>query len=172
MAQAQRMQHVRMPSSSRTPRPPVPSLPASYRRESMIATPRLAPPRRPSSALSSRTEVTSPAPGSTGAYLPNAIDPLDVAVSQTIRGLPLHLDVERVEAPFTLAQVCQAELLQARYYFSLPGGRGIDLKPVMCKLVDRVGPRVAKGEKRVLVRVAGGWQGLDVYGMALLSASV
>ncbi|ORY64737.1 hypothetical protein BCR35DRAFT_334648 [Leucosporidium creatinivorum] len=184
MAQAKRMSNVRLPQSSlRTTRPPVPTVPSSYRRES-LATPRpssVVTPRRPSTALSSRTEgVTSPTPTGydssppTGSYTPNPIDPLDVAVSQIVNSLPLHLDVERVDPPFNRIQVAQAEILQAKYYFTMGGGRSVEqqVKPLMCKLVDKVGPRASKGEKKVLVRVGTGWQGLDAYGMSLLATSV
>lgn len=184
MAHARRLYNVRLPqSSTRTTRPPVPAVPSSYRRES-LATPRassVATARRPSTALSSRTEgVTSPTPTGYdtsppfGSYHPNPIDPLDVAVSQIVNSLPLHLDVERVDPPFNRIQVAQAEILQAKYYFAMGGRRSVEqqIKPLMCKLVDKVGPRAIKGEKKVLVRVGTGWQGLDVYGMSLLATSV
>lgn len=184
LAHAQRLSNIRHPqSSTRTARPPVPAVPSSYRRES-LATPRAssaATARRPSTALSSRTEgVTSPTPTgyddspSIGSYIPNPIDPLDVAVSQIVNSLPLHLDVERLDPPFNRIQIAQAEIIQAKYYFTMGGGRSVEqqIKPLMCKLVDKVGPRAMKGEKKVLVRVGTGWQGLDVYGMSLLATSV
>lgn len=184
MAHAKRLSNIRLPQSTlKSTRPPVPSVPSSYRRES-LATPQAssaATARRPSTALSSRTEkVTPPTPMSydnsppTGSYSPNPIDPLDVAVSQIVNSLPLHLDVERVDPPFHRIQVAQAEILQAKYYFTMGGGRSVEqqIKPLMCKLVDKVGPRAVKGEKKVLVRVGTGWQGLDVYGMSLLATSV
>lgn len=41
----------------------------------------------------------------------------------------------------------------------------------MCKLVDKVGPRTAKGTKKVLVRVGAGWMDLEAYGLEMLANS-
>ncbi|KAJ8291483.1 hypothetical protein OF846_005158 [Rhodotorula toruloides] len=143
MAQAQRIASIRAP-------PPVPKLPASYRPRSSLAPSR----------------STTPAP-SDGSYIPNPLDPLDLLVAQTISSLPLALSITRIDPPLSRTQAATVELFQARYSFALPGGGGSGA--VMLKMVDRVGPRAKKGEKKVLVRVGGGWQDLEAFALALLA---
>ncbi|BGP35689.1 hypothetical protein JCM10296v2_007541 [Rhodotorula toruloides] len=143
MAQAQRIASIRAP-------PPVPKLPASYRPRSSLAPSRSA----------------TPAP-SDGSYVPNPLDPLDLLIAQTISSLPLALSITRIDPPLSRTQAATVELFQSRYSFALPGGGGSGA--VMLKLVDRVGPRAKKGEKKVLVRVGGGWQDLEAFALALLA---
>ncbi|EGU10852.1 hypothetical protein RTG_03321 [Rhodotorula toruloides ATCC 204091] len=143
MAQAQRIASIRAP-------PPVPKLPASYRPRSSLAPSR----------------STTPAP-SDDSYVPNPLDPLDLLIAQTISSLPLALSITRIDPPLSRTQAATVELFQSRYSFALPGGRGSGA--VMLKLVDRVGPRAKKGEKKVLVRVGGGWQDLEAFALALLA---
>lgn len=155
MAQAQRIASIRAP-------PPVPKLPPSYRPRSSLAPSRSAPP----------APSTSTTP-SDGVYVPNALDPLDVHLAQTISSLPLALSVTRIDPPLSRTQSATVELFQSRYSFALPGLEGgggtTSSGAVMCKLVDRVGPRAKKGEKKVLVRVGGGWQELEAFALALLA---
>ncbi|TNY24328.1 hypothetical protein DMC30DRAFT_345792 [Rhodotorula diobovata] len=129
---------------------------------------------RPGSSLgSSRLDrSTTPLPsGEPGAYVPNPRDPLDTSVAALVNSLPLLLRVTRVDPP--LSPHATVEVYSARYTFGLPS-RPLDdqRKAVMCKLVDRVGPRAKKGEKKVLVRVGGGWQDLETYTLGLMASSV
>ncbi|BGP49394.1 hypothetical protein JCM10450v2_005283 [Rhodotorula kratochvilovae] len=183
MAQAQRLAGVRAPpSASRAP--PVPRVPSSYRQDAAQGAARGAlssssssarPSRPPSSLASYRLDQRSTTPlppgGEPGAYVPNAKDPLDAAVAVMVNSLPLLLRVVRVDPP--LSPHANVEVHSARYIFGLPS-RPLDdqRKAVMCKLVDRVGPRARKGEKKVLVRVGGGWQDLETYTLGLMASSV
>lgn len=178
-SRANRLSNVRLPPSASRP-PAVPRLPSAYRRESMTprasmataATPTL---RRPSTALSSRTEgVTSPTPPphADGAYTPQRNDPLDVALAHVVNALPMQIAVERRDAAFSVAQLGSMEIVQARYAFAVGGFVPVGAKGLMCKLVDKVGPRAAKGEKKVLVRVGTGWLGLDAFCMNLIAREV
>lgn len=183
-AQARRLSHVRMPSSSSSSSgarpPPVPRLPSNYRRESIAlgtASSNGDSSRRLSVAPSTRRDGSiSPAPrfgmDADGTYVPNPIDPLDMAVAHVVNSLPLGLDYSRIDPPLTLSQVSQCEILSARYAFSLSRVAGMNEKAVFCKLVDRLGPRVPKGGKKVLVRVGGGWQELEAFLMSLLASGV
>lgn len=181
MAQAQRLAGVRAPPSASRP-PPVPRVPSTYRQDvqlrgagssssSVGGASRLS---RPGSSLgSSRLDrSTTPLPsGEPGAYVPNPRDPLDTSVAALVNSLPLLLRVTRVDPP--LSPHATVEVYSARYTFGLPS-RPLDdqRKAVMCKLVDRVGPRAKKGEKKVLVRVGGGWQDLETYTLGLMASSV
>ncbi|GAA6006784.1 uncharacterized protein JCM10292_005452 [Rhodotorula paludigena] len=178
MAQAQRLASVRAPPSASRP-PPVPRVPSTYRQDGQ-ATPRTSstnaarlsrPPSSLSSYRPSLDRATTPGGGdsSHGAYIANAHDPLDVTISGIVNSLPLLLHVTRVDAPLSRVQAGQIELFQARYALGLPGQVGA---PAMCKLVDRVGPRAKKGEKKVLVRVGGGWQDLEAHCLSLLASGV
>ena len=119
---------------------------------------------RPPSSLGHR--------GGDGKYVPNRLDPLDIAIAQILNdSLPPQVYCTRIDQPLTLAQAGQCEVLTARYQFNVPGGTGLyDHKPVMCKLVDKVGPRAVKGEKKVLVRVSTGWHEFEAYVISLLAA--
>lgn len=96
--------------------------------------------------------------------------------------LPLALDIERFDAPLTRESLSSEQSgLSARYYISLGGGgeqkEGEGRRiPVMCKLVDKVGPRVSgkptgngRKEKKVLVRVGGGFLDLESFCLGVLA---
>ncbi|BGP57234.1 hypothetical protein JCM8202_005329 [Rhodotorula sphaerocarpa] len=187
MTQAQRIaggpRSSAAPASASHP-PPVPRVPSSYRRESLtVATPLATPSRRlsarPPSAIGSYglDRPVTPLPGSVDAaaaateYVSNAHDPLDVAVGATGNSLPVLLDIRRVDPHLTRAHAAQVELFQAKYSFGHPTRAAVadSRKAAMCKLVDRVGARAQKGEKKVLVRVGGGWQDLEVYLLSLIA---
>ncbi|GAA6059976.1 hypothetical protein JCM10212_001325 [Sporobolomyces blumeae] len=179
------MAHVERLASIRDSRPPpVPRVPSTYR-NSMALSP--GPPARSASssnarsssmsASSSAARSVSPLPPSSDfpptAYIPNPIDPLDCAVSDVANALPLALDVERVDPPLSRKQADEVDLFSARYTLSLPGSASIaGPKGVLLKLVDRVGPRAVKGDKKVLVRVGTGWQDLENYCWSLIALAV
>ncbi|GAA5825134.1 hypothetical protein JCM11251_006112 [Rhodosporidiobolus azoricus] len=194
VARAQRLSHVRPPpaSSASSRPPPVPRVPSAYRASvdpqatprastsgtfssSSTSKPRASYSRPPSALSTSRYGTMTPLPTSGEAsaypYSPNPLDPLDCAVSSILSSLPLMLHVCRVEPPLTRAQAAQTEVFSARYTFGLhplEDGR----RAVMCKLVDRVGPRARKGEKKVLVRTGGGWQDLESHLLGVLASTV
>ncbi|GAA5916598.1 hypothetical protein JCM6882_009169 [Rhodosporidiobolus microsporus] len=196
IAHAQRLLHVRPPPSSASRPPPVPRVPSAYRASvDPQATPRASTsgtfsssastskPRtsyaRPPSALStSRYGAMTPLPSSgessatASLYTPNPLDPLDTSIASTLATLPLMLHVARVEPPLTRAQAAQTELFSARYAFGLHPLDADQRRAVMCKLVDRVGPRARKGEKKVLVRTGGGWQDLEAHLLGVLASTV
>ncbi|SCZ87491.1 BZ3500_MvSof-1268-A1-R1_Chr2-2g04957 [Microbotryum saponariae] len=66
------------------------------------------------------------------------------------------------------------EILQAKYLFALTKSQreARRRKAVVCKLVDRLGPRVGRGEKKVVVRAGTGWMDLDAYAMGVLAQAV
>jgi hypothetical protein len=134
---------------------------------------RLRTPRPPSAAGSYGLDRSmTPLPGHPAPqeYRPNPHDPLDCAVADIANSMPVLLDVVRVEPPLSRAQAAQLELFQARYSFGHPSRHLSDSrKAVMCKLVDRVGARAKKGEKKVLARIGGGWQELEVYMLSLIA---
>ncbi|GAA5917383.1 hypothetical protein JCM8208_003894 [Rhodotorula glutinis] len=182
MAHVQRLAGVRAPPSATSRPPPVPRVPSSYRQDmqttpragALGATGRLS---RPASSLAAHRSdrSTSPLPpgGEPGAYRPNPHDPLDTSIASLVNSLPLLLHVERVDPP--LSAYATVEVHSARYTFALPEASTRDDKQgkaIMCKLVDRVGPRARKGEKKVLVRVGGGWQDLEGFALGLLASSV
>ena len=186
MAHVQRLAGMRAPPSASSRPPPVPRVPSSYRQD-VQTTPRAGTAAsagrlsRPASSLSARRtdRSTSPLPpsGEPGAYSPNPLDPLDTSIASLVNSLPLLLHVERVDPP--LSPYATVELYSARYVFALPDAPTTSTarddkqgKAVMCKLVDRVGPRARKGEKKVLVRVGGGWQDLEGFALGLLASSV
>lgn len=171
MAHAQRLANVRPP--------PVPRVPSNYR-ASQDLTPRAGASgpnssRPPSSLAYGRFGAFSPLPNgesTASAYRPNPLDPLDKAISEIINALPLGLYVERVDPPLSRQQADQIERTNsARYSFGL---NPVDdqRKAVMLKLVDRVGPRAKKGEKKVLVRIGSGWQELESHCFDLMAQAV
>ncbi|GAA6028760.1 hypothetical protein JCM8097_007382 [Rhodosporidiobolus ruineniae] len=191
IAQAQRLAHVRAPPTPASRPPPVPRVPSAYRSSvDPQATPRASSsgtfggPRpsfsRPPSALStSRYGAETPLPSSSGpssagVYTPNPHDPLDQSIASIVSALPLLLHVSRVDPPLSRVQAAQVELFSARYHFSLHPLFEEQRKAgaVMCKLVDKVGPRAKKGEKKVLARVGGGWQDLETYLLGMLVEEV
>lgn len=177
MAQTQRIAGPRSSSVASRP-PPVPRMPSSYRQSTtneagLLSPSRLRTPRPPSAAgLYGLDRSMTPLPGHPAPqeYRPNPHDPLDCAVADIANSMPVLLDVVRVELPLSRAQAAQLELFQARYSFGHPSRHLSDSrKAVMCKLVDRVGARAKKGEKKVLARVGGGWQELEVYMLSLIA---
>ncbi|GAA5952055.1 hypothetical protein JCM21900_006236 [Sporobolomyces salmonicolor] len=166
VAHAQRLAYVRAPHSRP---PPVPRLPSSYRdgRGGGGTTLRAS---RPPSSLGIRSGAFSPLPTGDGpsSYVPTAHDPLDVAVAGIVNDLPILLHVERVDPPLSRAQAAQLELFTARYLFSLNPLED-QRRAIMCKLVERVGPRARKGDKKVLCRVGGGWLDLESHCLSMLA---
>lgn len=153
-AQARRLSVYRPPPSASR----VPPLPAAIRGM----------PPRPSTGMSMRAALPGSAASSL-AYVPNPLDDLDLAISAILRALPLQLSIERLSPPLTRADLAHADSLSARYFFSMSNAG--QRRAVMCKLVDRVGPRAKEG-KKVLVRVGGGWLELESYAMGLLGTSL
>ncbi|KAI0272513.1 hypothetical protein BC834DRAFT_1030596 [Gloeopeniophorella convolvens] len=96
-------------------------------------------------------------------YTPgNPRDPLDAEVAAIVNGIAHGLLVERVDAPLR-AVPREGEEIRAQYAFS----NALARKTVTCRLttLSRAG---AKGEpstatKKVMVRVGGGWQDLQLY---------
>ncbi|GAA5920273.1 hypothetical protein JCM1841_003013 [Sporobolomyces salmonicolor] len=166
VAHAQRLAYVRAPHSRP---PPVPRLPSSYRdgRGGGGTTLRAS---RPPSSLGTRSGAFSPLPTGDGptSYVPTAHDPLDVAVAGIVKDLPILLHVERVDPPLSRAQAAQLELFTARYLFSLNPLED-QRRAIMCKLVERVGPRARKGDKKVLCRIGGGWLDLESHCLSMLA---
>ncbi|KAM0747887.1 hypothetical protein T439DRAFT_85402 [Meredithblackwellia eburnea MCA 4105] len=191
IAQARRVSTVRMPT--RGAAPPVPSIPAGLRSVSGTSTPMAATRRptvngsRPPSSLSRYNGVLSPTPGSISGgagggyqpYAPNPRDPLDVQIALVVNSLPILLLVDRVDPPLAAHTAIDGTGvgMSAKYSFSMAeeeGGAelGSGTGPVMCKLVDKVGPRAIKGAKKVLVRHRGGWQDLELWALDVLANSV
>ncbi|GAA5993195.1 hypothetical protein JCM11641_007217 [Rhodosporidiobolus odoratus] len=185
MAQAQRLAHVRPPPSASRP-PPVPRVPSAFRTSDVHGTPRAGGSngssgrpslsRPPSSLSTSRYGAMTPLPPiagqpTDGSYTPNPHDPLDQSISLILSSLPLMLYTIRIDPHISRSQTAQMELFQARYQFSL---HLLDdsRRAVMCKLVDRLGPRARRGEKKVLARVGGGWQDLEAHLLGLLATAV
>ncbi|KAM0786505.1 hypothetical protein ACM66B_001963 [Microbotryomycetes sp. NB124-2] len=177
--------------SDRNRPPPVPALPASYRSDNQ-STPRsvsasaaipTSSSRRqsllPTPLASSRRRSISPLPPnlgmqSDGTYAASPVDPLDKHVANIVNSISMlgRVETTRVDAPFTIAQVATLELLSAKYVFGARfDARQADIKPVLCKLVDRVGRGAVKGDKKVLVRIATGWQDLDQFLSTVASTS-
>ncbi|KAK4701134.1 hypothetical protein P7C70_g5102, partial [Phenoliferia sp. Uapishka_3] len=178
-AQAQRISNIRLPYSR--PAPPVPSLPNSLRESTSTPRPRVRGTTvRPASALS-RSMNGSNFPSSSSiaslsqSYHPNPLDPLDLQIAQIVNALPVLLRVERLDAPLDRnARIENGGVgSSAKYSISLAerprasGGQG-----VMCKLVDKVGPRVEKGEKKVLVRVGTGWMELEAWCLEIVAGGM
>ncbi|GAA5948814.1 hypothetical protein JCM3765_003911 [Sporobolomyces pararoseus] len=176
MAHARRLANVRAPGSLNRSTP-VPRLP-SNRGGSDQSTPRANPPasssRPPSSLGFGRAGAFSPLPNGEStatAYNSNPHDPLDIAVGEIVNSLPLALHVARVDPHLSRAQAGQVEIYSARYLFSLSPLED-QRRAVMLKLVDRVGPRARKGEKKVLARVGGGWQDLEIHCLSLMAQAI
>jgi hypothetical protein len=181
IAHARRIAHVRAPYFQP---PPVPSIPSNYRDSATTPTPKPTrkPPStsRPPSSLSnsnrsnshSHTSQDPHASSPSGPYLPNPIDALDVQVALVLNSLPIQLHIEKLDPPLTRASAAVTETsgLSGRYLLAL--GTFDQRRAVMLKLVDRLGPRASKGEKKVLVRVGGGYQDLESFALGLLAVSV
>ncbi|KAK4055868.1 hypothetical protein OIO90_003124 [Microbotryomycetes sp. JL221] len=149
---------------------------ATPRRSSLLPTPRLS-----FGGVGSRRKSISPVPPlpnslcdsnrfgqqEDGSYLANSVDPLDKHVANVVNKIDLRglIETTRCDPPFTIAQIANLELLSARYLFKSTQSTNVTdtTKPVLCKLVDRVGPKAIKGDKKVLVKVTTGWQDLDAF---------
>jgi len=116
-------------------------------------------PSRPSSRLSDFGSAANP----TYVYTPgNPRDPLDAEIAAIVNSIAHGLLIERVDAPLrTIPR--EGEEVRAQYAFS----NSLARKTVTCRLttLSRAG---AKGEsstatKKVMVRVGGGWQDLQLY---------
>ncbi|KAF8498608.1 hypothetical protein F5888DRAFT_1690432 [Russula emetica] len=116
-------------------------------------------PSRPSSRLSDFGNGANP----TFVYTPgNPRDPLDAEVAAIVNSIAHGLLIERVDPPLrTIPR--EGEEVRAQYAFS----NSLAKKTVTCRLttLSRAG---AKGEsstatKKVMVRVGGGWQDLQLY---------
>ena len=154
VAASARVSHVRLPYARP---PPVPSLPFSHRA------------RRPPS----RATLSPPPTIEPGSYHPNPLDPLDVALALVISSLPLLLRVERLDAPLALDAAVVGSGMSAKYAITAADQpRRSGSGGVVCKLVDRVGPRAEKGQTKVLVRVGTGWMELELWALQLLAKSV
>ncbi|KAH9967234.1 hypothetical protein BC827DRAFT_1172432 [Russula dissimulans] len=119
-------------------------------------------PSRPSSRLSDFGGSGSAA-NPTYVYTPyNPRDPLDAEVAAIVNSIAHGLLIERVDPPLRTIPH-EGEEIRAQYAFS----NSLSRKTVTCRLttLSRAG---AKGEpstatKKVMVRVGGGWQDLQLY---------
>nr|CAG8588181.1 3228_t:CDS:2 [Entrophospora candida] len=78
-------------------------------------------------------------------YVPLKNDPLDIEVAKVVNSSPLAVKVERVSTG------------TGKYYFGNESV-GRDRKVHLCKLMN-----FASGRNKVMVRVGGGWQDLDMF---------
>ncbi|KAL1747811.1 hypothetical protein HDZ31DRAFT_30974 [Schizophyllum fasciatum] len=118
---------------------------------------------RPPSRLGSRQGANTP-----GGELPiheyvpaSTKDPLDVEVAAIVNSIAHGLLVERVDPPLRKAPK-EGEEVKAQYAFANALGR----KVVTCRLTTLVRPGKVSGPtttKKVMVRVGGGWQDLNLY---------
>lgn len=137
-------------------------LPPSSFRDTSSSTPA---PRTPSSRPSSRLSNFGGGGSANSSYLykpGNPRDPLDAEVAAIVNSIAHGLLIERVDPPLrTIPR--DGEEIRAQYAFS----NSLTRKTVTCRLttLSRAG---AKGEsstatKKVMVRVGGGWQDLQLY---------
>ena len=98
-------------------------------------------------------------------YVPaSSKDPLDMEVARVVNSTPHTLLVERVDPPLRTAPK-EGDEVRAQYALSNPLSR----KVITCKLttLTRPGARGSGQEptmtKKVMCRVGGGWQDLQVY---------
>ncbi|KAG2157699.1 uncharacterized protein EDB93DRAFT_1124182 [Suillus bovinus] len=122
---------------------------------------------------SSTTRTPNSRPGSrSGSYTPmerdpihmyvpaSDKDPLDVEVAAIVNAIPHGLLIERVDPPLK-APPKEGEEIRASYAFS----NSLSRKVVTCKLttLTRSGARGGGMSKKVVCRVGGGWQDLQLY---------
>ncbi|KAG2128580.1 hypothetical protein DEU56DRAFT_819071 [Suillus clintonianus] len=122
---------------------------------------------------SSTTRTPNSRPGSrSGSYTPmerdpmhlyvpaSDKDPLDVEVAVIVNAIPHGLLIERVDPPLK-APPKEGEEIRASYAFS----NSLSRKVVTCKLttLTRSGARGGGTSKKVMCRVGGGWQDLQLY---------
>lgn len=122
---------------------------------------------------SSTTRTPNSRPGSrSGSYTPmerdplhlyvpaSDKDPLDVEVATIVNAIPHGLLIERVDPPLKVPPK-EGEEIRASYAFS----NSLSRKVVTCKLttLTRSGARGGGMSKKVMCRVGGGWQDLQLY---------
>ncbi|KAG1881106.1 hypothetical protein F4604DRAFT_1746485 [Suillus subluteus] len=114
---------------------------------------------------SSTTRTPNSRPGSrSGSYTPMERDPdkdpLDVEVAAIVNAIPHGLLIERVDPPLK-APPKEGEEIRASYAIS----NSLSRKVVTCKLttLTRSGARGGGMSKKVMCRVGGGWQDLQLY---------
>lgn len=145
-----------------TPKPTMNTLPPSSFRDGMSP--------RPSATFSRPgSRVGAHTPGIDGQnphiYVPvSSKDPLDLEVARVVNSIPHTLLIERVDPPLRVAPKGGDEV-RAQYALSSPFSR----KVITCKLttLTRLGAKGSGQEltttKKVMCRVGGGWQNLQVY---------
>ena len=146
----------------KTPKPTMHTLPPSSFRDGMSPRPSMAY-SRPGSRTGAHT------PGFDGqnprVYVPaSSKDPLDLEVARVVNSIPHPLLIERVDPPLRTAPK-EGDEVRAQYAVSSPLSR----KVITCKLttLTRLSARGSGQEptttKKVMCRVGGGWQDLQVY---------
>ncbi|KAH9852647.1 hypothetical protein C2E23DRAFT_868490 [Lenzites betulinus] len=148
-----------------TPRPAglLTRLPPSSFRDG--ASPRT-PGSRPSSRAGAATPTRDDGNGPLHYYTPaSARDPLDMEVAAIVNGIAHGLLVERVDPPLRNTPK-EGEEIRAQYAFSNMLGR----KVVTCKLTTMARSGGRGTHKKVMCRVGGGWQDLQLYVMTRQSA--
>ena len=98
-------------------------------------------------------------------YVPaTSKDPLDVEFARVVNSIPHSLLIERVDPPLRTAPK-EGDEVRAQYALSSPLSR----KVIACKLttLTRLSARGSAQEptttKKVMCRIGGGWQDLQVY---------
>lgn len=148
--------------SRKTPKPGMNTLPPSSFRDGMS-------PRPPglNSRPGSRAGAHTPAIDGQNPhiYVPaSSRDPLDLEIARIVNSIPHTLLIERVDPPLKAAPK-EGDEVRAQYAVSSPLSR----KVITCKLttLTRPGARGSGQEptmtRKVMCRVGGGWQGLQVY---------
>ncbi|KAH7890845.1 hypothetical protein F5I97DRAFT_1923336 [Phlebopus sp. FC_14] len=127
----------------------------------------------PSSYRDTPTTRTPSRPGSrAGAYTPsfeagqpvytyvpaNPKDPLDAEVAAIVNAIPHGLLIERVDPPLKTIPK-EGEEIRASYAFS----NSLSRKVVTCRLTTLTRLGAASITKKVMCRVGGGWQDLQLY---------
>lgn len=135
--------------------------PSSFRESS--ATPSFPFPRTPSggSRPASRSGAYTPSLGLEGLaehkYVPlNPKDPLEIEVATVVNSIPHGLLVERIDPPLRTIPK-ENEEVKAQYAFT----NQIARKVVVCRLLTM--SRSGVKSKKVMCRVGGGWQDLQLY---------
>ncbi|KLO17958.1 hypothetical protein SCHPADRAFT_820635 [Schizopora paradoxa] len=147
------------PSSFRDSAPHLPQTPSHSQPRSVSSG------SRPASRSSSRAGEAY-IPGYDNAqmqrkYIPhNPNDPLDAEIAAVVNAFPHGLLVERVDPPMPARAPPPAENeeVKAQYAFTNQLAR----KVVTCRLLT-MGRATAKSRKKVMCRVGGGWQELQLY---------
>jgi hypothetical protein len=146
----------------KTPKPGMHTLPPSSFRDGMS-------PRSPATHSRPGSRAGAHTPGVDGQnphiYVPTSSkDPLDMEVARVVNSIPHALLIERVDPPLKTVPR-EGEEVRAQYAVSSPLSR----KLITCKLTTLTRPS-ARGSgqepgttKKVMCRVGGGWQGLQVY---------